>query len=60
MRTVRLACQRGCYGMWVLTDADNAAALATYTGSGATDRSDQIMLTWHLDPAHPTFTEISG
>ena len=25
-----LAWERGCYGMWVLTDEDNAAAMATY------------------------------
>ena len=25
-----LARERGCYGMWVLTDDDNIAALATY------------------------------
>ena len=27
-----LAVERGCYGMWVLTDHDNDAALATYRG----------------------------
>ena len=32
--------------MWVLTDADNDAALGTYTRSGATERSDQVMLSW--------------
>jgi [ribosomal protein S18]-alanine N-acetyltransferase len=41
-----LARDRGCYGMWVLTDADNDAALATYTRSGATERSDHVMLSW--------------
>ena len=30
-----LAGERECYGMWVLTDADNDAALATYARSGA-------------------------
>lgn len=49
--------QRGCYGMWVLTDVDNPAALATYTSAGASDRSDHVMLTWRLDPTHQTFTE---
>jgi ribosomal protein S18 acetylase RimI-like enzyme len=41
-----LARERDCYGMWVLTDADNDAALATYARSGATERSDHVMLSW--------------
>lgn len=41
-----LARERGCYGMWVLTDDDNAAALATYRGGGADEESHQVMLTW--------------
>ena len=41
-----LARARDCYGMWVLTDADNDAALGTYTRSGANERSDQVMLSW--------------
>jgi ribosomal protein S18 acetylase RimI-like enzyme len=43
-----LARERGCYGMWVLTDANNAAALATYSGSGPGDPASQVMLTWDL------------
>jgi len=39
----------GCYGMWVLTDADNDAALATYRAGGATEQSDHVMLTWHFE-----------
>jgi len=46
---------RECYGMWVLTDADNDAALGTYARSGATERSDQVMLSW--DFAERTGTE---
>lgn len=46
-----LAIERGCYDMWVLTDADNAAALATCTGTGAHDREDSVMLTWRFDRA---------
>ena len=41
-----LARARDCYGMWVLTDADNDAALGAYAKSGATERSDQVMLSW--------------
>ena len=52
-----LARQRGCYGMWVITDADNEAALRTYQAGGATDRDDSVMLTWRLDQAHPTFDD---
>jgi len=40
-----LAKERGCYGMWVLTDADNEAALATYASAGGSP-SDQVMLDW--------------
>ncbi len=46
-----------CYGMWVLTDAENAAALAVYRSAGAHDVQDAVMLTWRLEPAHPTFVE---
>ncbi len=30
-----LGARRGCYGMWVLTDAGNAAALTAYRAAGA-------------------------
>jgi ribosomal protein S18 acetylase RimI-like enzyme len=40
--------QRGCYGMWVLTESDNEAALRTYQSAGAGERADAVMLTWHL------------
>jgi ribosomal protein S18 acetylase RimI-like enzyme len=36
----------GCYGMFVFTDDDNAAALATYHSAGARDHSLQLMLEW--------------
>lgn len=52
-----LARSRGCYGMWVLTDADNEAALRTYRGSGATETDESLMLTWVFDPSHPSFTK---
>jgi ribosomal protein S18 acetylase RimI-like enzyme len=41
-----LARERGCYGMWVLTDDDNVAALATYRGAGAVKDSLNVMLEW--------------
>ena len=43
-----LARARGCYAMWVLTDADNEAALATYTAGGAAPPTPHVMLTWDL------------
>lgn len=39
-----LARQQGCYGMWVLTDRGNPAALRTYRAGGATRDSDNVML----------------
>lgn len=41
-----LARERGCYGMWVITDEDNDAALATYGGSGAEAERGQVVLVW--------------
>ena len=41
-----LAEERDCYGMWVLTDADNEAALRTYASAAASAPSDQVMLDW--------------
>jgi ribosomal protein S18 acetylase RimI-like enzyme len=45
--------ERGCYGMWGLTDADNDAARRTYRSAGATEHPAQIMLDWHFDPPTP-------
>ncbi|HEV7688534.1 MAG TPA: GNAT family N-acetyltransferase [Acidimicrobiia bacterium] len=45
-RLGQLAKERGCYGMWVVTDEDNRAALATYQGSGAAAESQQVVLVW--------------
>jgi ribosomal protein S18 acetylase RimI-like enzyme len=50
-----LAAELGCYGMWVLTESTNAAALATYRSAGAVDESDEVMLGWRLNPGHDTF-----
>ena len=42
-----LARQRGCYGMFVLTDDDNQAAQATYRSAGAAREADRVvMLSW--------------
>ena len=44
-----LARERGCYGMWVLTDSDNAAALAAYRAAGAGPPEPSVMLEWRFD-----------
>jgi ribosomal protein S18 acetylase RimI-like enzyme len=41
-----LARSRGCYGMWVATESDNAAALATYLAAGADPPEPFVMLSW--------------
>ena len=41
-----LARERGCYGMWVGTESDNAAALATYRAAGAEPPEPSVTLTW--------------
>jgi ribosomal protein S18 acetylase RimI-like enzyme len=42
-----LARETGCHGMWVLTDDENAAALATYRAAGGTlEPAAQRMLSW--------------
>ena len=44
-----LAREHGCYGMWVLTDEDNAAALAAYRAAGGVDPEPNVMLSWTFD-----------
>ncbi len=40
------AVDRGCNGMWVLTDVGNEAAQRTYLSAGATDQGPSVMLDW--------------
>jgi ribosomal protein S18 acetylase RimI-like enzyme len=49
-----LARERGCYGMWVGTEPDNAAALATYRAAGATSSDQVVVLSWEFDAAQET------
>lgn len=44
-----VARERDCYGMWVITDADNAAALATYRHVGGVPEEEQVVLAWTFD-----------
>ena len=38
--------------MWVGTEPDNVAALATYRSAGATSSDSFVVLTWDFDPMH--------
>jgi len=49
---VSLAKQTGCYGMWVLTDDDNEAALASYPSAGGKP-SPQVMFAWTFQEERP-------
>ena len=40
--------ERGCYGMWVLTDDDNDAAMATYARAGGRV-SPHLMFEWDFN-----------
>ena len=41
-----IARENGCYGMWVGTEPDNVAALATYRGAGGRDEAPFVAFTW--------------
>jgi ribosomal protein S18 acetylase RimI-like enzyme len=43
-----LARERGCYGMFVLTDDDNVAARATYRRAGGREVSRSLMVEWEF------------
>jgi ribosomal protein S18 acetylase RimI-like enzyme len=43
--------ERGCYGMFVFTEPDNEAALATYACDGARRDDRVVMVTW--EPLSP-------
>jgi ribosomal protein S18 acetylase RimI-like enzyme len=42
----QLAVTRGCYGMWVAVEPDNAPALATYRSAGAEPPEPAVLLAW--------------
>ncbi|HEV2362001.1 MAG TPA: GNAT family N-acetyltransferase [Acidimicrobiales bacterium] len=41
--------ERGCYGMWVITDQGNEAALATYGAAGGQPEHGQVVLAWTFE-----------
>jgi GNAT superfamily N-acetyltransferase len=43
-----IARERGNYGMWVGTERDNDAALATYRSAGADEEAPFVLLSWDL------------
>ena len=48
-----LARTRGCYGMWVLTDDGNPAALKAYAAAGGVrEHPDSVLLAWEFAKAH--------
>jgi aminoglycoside 3-N-acetyltransferase I len=49
-----VATARGCYGMFVLTEVDNVAALRTYERAGGNRAGEQVMLEWKLGPGRIT------
>ena len=49
----KLARERGCYGMWVLTDDDNIAALMTYRAAGGREASRNVLLDWDFKAIRP-------
>lgn len=42
----QLARDCGCYGMFVLTERENEAAVRAYRAAGTTAESDHVMLSW--------------
>ncbi|NBH12164.1 GNAT family N-acetyltransferase [Amycolatopsis sp. SID8362] len=44
-----LARERNCYGMWVITDEDNAAARMTYSRAGGALEDKQVVFVWTFD-----------
>ncbi len=46
-----LSQRNGCYGMWVATETDNVAALATYRAAGAAIPEAFVMLDWTFGPS---------
>lgn len=48
---LELARERGCSGMWVPIESDDAAAVATYRSAGAADPVPAATMSWDLTDA---------
>lgn len=48
-----LAWERGCHAVWVLTDEDNTAAMATYLAAGGRPQPASVMFVWERPDAAP-------
>ncbi len=48
---VGIARQRGCYGMWTITEQDNKSAQATYERAGGKHEDDETMYGWDFQPS---------
>jgi ribosomal protein S18 acetylase RimI-like enzyme len=48
-RIVERAQERGCEGLWLATEADNASALGLYRALGARETGDIVVLDWEFD-----------
>jgi ribosomal protein S18 acetylase RimI-like enzyme len=46
---VDLARERACYGVWTITEEDNAAALATYRRAGGSPEEGHVVLAWTFE-----------
>ena len=44
-----LARQRGCYGMWTITEQENVAAHAAYARAGGERGDDETMFAWEFE-----------
>ncbi|MEQ4208977.1 GNAT family N-acetyltransferase [Actinopolymorpha sp. B17G11] len=49
-RLADLATEHGCYGMWVLTDDDNPAAIRAYTAAGGKLGGQPRGVDWTFSP----------
>jgi ribosomal protein S18 acetylase RimI-like enzyme len=47
-KLAELAKSKGCYGMWVLVDDENAAAAATYRKAHGDVESQPLMFSWRF------------
>ena len=45
----QIARANGCFGMWVATEPDNEAAIATYRSVGSTHPEPTVVMTWTFD-----------